>query len=102
MDIPQLLIKAVIALVCAAIADIFVPRRVPGGIAGQILIGLAGIWLGEWGVAILRRDYGINYEFLSWQVQGVLIIPSIIGCTVVLYGVTALIRWGRSISHSFL
>jgi uncharacterized membrane protein YeaQ/YmgE (transglycosylase-associated protein family) len=53
-----------------------------------VLIGLAGVWLGEWGFTQLRSQFGINYTFLYWQIQGVLIIPAIIGSAIVLYLVT--------------
>lgn len=95
MNIPHLLIKLLIAVICAGLADILVPRRVPGGLAGLVLIGLAGIWLGEWGFSLLRQEFGISFAFLYWQIQGVLIIPAVIGCTIVLYLVTAFIQWGR-------
>ncbi|MBF2047399.1 MAG: hypothetical protein EDM05_65335 [Leptolyngbya sp. IPPAS B-1204] len=95
MDIPQLLIKLLIALFCAALADVLIPRRVPGGITGLILIGLAGIWLGEWGFALLKREFGLSWAVLYWQVQGVLIVPAVIGCTIILYVVTAFMRWAR-------
>lgn len=95
MSIPSLLIKLLIAVVCALLADILVPRRVPGGLVGLILIGLAGIWLGEWACALLRREFGIYFAFLYWQIQGVLIIPAVIGCAIILYLVTAFIRWAR-------
>jgi uncharacterized membrane protein YeaQ/YmgE (transglycosylase-associated protein family) len=95
MDIPQLLIKLLIAILCAALADVLVPRRIPGGIAGLILIGLAGIWLGEWGFALLRQEFGLNFAVFYWRIQGVLIIPAIIGCAIILYVVTAFINWAR-------
>jgi uncharacterized membrane protein YeaQ/YmgE (transglycosylase-associated protein family) len=95
MNIPHLLIKLLIAVVCAGLAHILVPRRVPGGLAGLVLIGLAGIWLGEWGFSLLRQEFGISFAFLYWQIRGVLIIPAVIGCTIVLYLVTAFIQWGR-------
>lgn len=95
MDILHLLIRLVIAIGCAAAADVLIPRRIPGGLAGLILIGLAGVWLGEWGFALLRQEFGIDFRFLYWQIEGVLIIPAIVGCAIVLYIVTAFIRWAR-------
>jgi uncharacterized membrane protein YeaQ/YmgE (transglycosylase-associated protein family) len=91
-SITTLLVKLVIAIVCASAANILVPRRIPGGLAGLILIGLAGIWLGEWAFALMRREFGLNFSFLYWQVQQVLIIPAIVGCAIVLYLVSALIQ----------
>lgn len=95
MSVPHLVIKLLIAVICAGLADLLVPRRVPGGLAGLILIGLTGIWVGEWGFTLLRREFGINFTFLYWQIQGVLMIPAIIGCAIVLYLVTAFMSWGR-------
>jgi uncharacterized membrane protein YeaQ/YmgE (transglycosylase-associated protein family) len=95
MDINHVLIQIVIAVICAGVANILVPRRIPGKLVGLILIGWAGVWLGDWGFALLRREYGINFPFLTWQIQGVLIIPAILGCAVVLYLVTTFIKWGR-------
>lgn len=95
MSIPHLLIKLLIAIICAGLADVLVPRRIPGGLAGLILIGLAGIWLGEWAFALLRQEFGINFAFLYWQIQGVLLIPAVIGCAIILYLVTAFLQWAR-------
>ncbi|WP_088891190.1 hypothetical protein [Leptolyngbya ohadii] len=95
MDILHLLIRLVIAIGCAAAADVLIPRRIPGGLAGLILIGLTGVWIGEQGFALLRREFGIDFQFLYWQIQGVLIIPAIVGSAIVLYVVTAFIRWAR-------
>jgi uncharacterized membrane protein YeaQ/YmgE (transglycosylase-associated protein family) len=95
MNVPHVVIKLLIAILCAGLADLLVPRRIPGGLAGLILIGLTGIWVGEWGFTLLKQEFGINFNFLYWQVQGVLLIPAVIGCAMVLYVVTAFISWGR-------
>jgi uncharacterized membrane protein YeaQ/YmgE (transglycosylase-associated protein family) len=95
MDIPHLLVQLVVAIVCAGVATILMPRRIPGKLAGLFLIGLAGVWLGEWGFALIYREYGITHEVLRWQIQDVLIIPAIIGSVIVLYLVTAFLSWGR-------
>jgi uncharacterized membrane protein YeaQ/YmgE (transglycosylase-associated protein family) len=95
MSIPHLVIKLLIAVICAGLADLLVPRRIPGGLAGLILIGLTGIWVGEWGFNLLRQQFGLSFNFLYWQIQGVFLIPAIIGCAIVLYLVTAFMSWGR-------
>jgi uncharacterized membrane protein YeaQ/YmgE (transglycosylase-associated protein family) len=95
MDIPQLLTKLLIAILCAGLAEVLVPRRILAGIVGLILIGLAGIWLGEWGFALLRQELGLNFAIFYWRIQGVLIVPAIIGCAIILYIVTAFIDWAR-------
>jgi uncharacterized membrane protein YeaQ/YmgE (transglycosylase-associated protein family) len=94
-SILNLLTKLVIAIICGSLANILVPRRIPGGLTGLILIGLAGTWLGEWTFVLFRREYGINFSFLYWQIQGVLIIPAVIGCAIVLYVISAILRWWR-------
>ncbi|WP_242043535.1 hypothetical protein [Leptolyngbya sp. FACHB-671] len=65
MDIPHLIVQIVIAILCAGIATILIPRRIPGKLIGMIVIGLTGVWLGEWGTGLLRQRYGINYSFLN-------------------------------------
>lgn len=95
MDISNLLVKLVIAIVCAGIANILVPRRIPGKLTGLILIGLTGVVIGEWGFALLRQQFGIDFAILYWGIQGVPIIPAIIGSAIVLYLVTAVLRWWR-------
>jgi uncharacterized membrane protein YeaQ/YmgE (transglycosylase-associated protein family) len=99
MDIPRLVVQLVIAIVCAGIANILVPRRIPGKLTGLVLIGLAGVWLGQWGFDLLRQEYGINYEALRWQIEGVYILPAIIGSAIVLYVLTAIIKLGRFDRH---
>lgn len=95
MDLTRLVVQVVVAILCAGIATLLVPRQIPGKLVGLILIGLIGVWVGEWGFALLRSRYGINFAFLHWGIQGVLIIPAVIGSAIVLYIVTAFLRWGR-------
>ncbi|HEY9647194.1 MAG TPA: hypothetical protein V6C88_12530 [Chroococcidiopsis sp.] len=95
MDITRLLVQVVIAILCAGVANILVPRKIPGKLLGLVLIGLAGVWLGDWGFGLLRQEYGLNVPLLFLNVQGVLIIPAIIGCAIVLYVVTTVLKWGR-------
>jgi uncharacterized membrane protein YeaQ/YmgE (transglycosylase-associated protein family) len=95
MDLYQLLTQIAIAIVCAGLANVLIPRRVPGKLAGLILIGFAGVWLGDWAYNFVQREYGLNIDLLNWQVQGVEIIPSIIGSAVILYVLTAFLKWGR-------
>jgi len=92
MDITQLAIQVVVAIVCAGVANILVPRRIPGKLFGLVLIGLVGVWLGQWGFALMRQRFGLDFELLSWDIQGVLIIPAIIGSAIVLYLVTLFLK----------
>lgn len=95
MDINRLVIQLVVALVCAGIASILVPRRIPGKLLGLFLVGLGGVWVGEWGYTLIRQQYGIQFDFLSWNIEGVAVIPAIIGSAIVLYVLTAFLKWGR-------
>lgn len=95
MDITRLLVQVVIAIVCAGTANLLVPRQVPGKIIGLVVIGLAGVVLGEWVVNFLTSEYGFRLDLLEFQIQGVAIIPAIIGSVIVLYVVTAFLSWGR-------
>jgi uncharacterized membrane protein YeaQ/YmgE (transglycosylase-associated protein family) len=95
MDITRLLVQVVIAIVCAGIANLLVPRRIPGKIVGLVVIGLVGVVLGEWVVSFLASEYSFRLDLLDYQLQGVAIIPAIIGSVIVLYVVTAFLSWGR-------
>lgn len=95
MDFTNLLVKLVIAIGCAVIANFLIPRSIPGKFAGMILIGMAGVVVGEWGFSLLRQQFGLNFPFLYWNIEGVLIIPAIIGSVIVLYLVTTLLHWWR-------
>lgn len=95
MVLENLLVKLLIAIACAGIAHLLVPRSIPGKFVGLVLIGLTGVIVGEWGFALLQHQFGINFAFLYWNIQGVLIIPAIIGCAIVLYVVSAILHWWR-------
>ncbi len=91
----RLLVQLLIALGCAGVATLLLPRRIPGKIFSLILIGLAGVWLGEWGLGYLKNSLGISIAALDWSFQGVPLIPSVIGSIVILFVVTAFLSWGR-------
>jgi uncharacterized membrane protein YeaQ/YmgE (transglycosylase-associated protein family) len=95
MDIEQLLVKVVLAILCAGVANILIPRQVPGKLTGLVLIGLAGVVLGEWIANFIRQEYGITFDWLRWQISGVAIVPAIVGSVVVLYSITTLMSWTR-------
>ncbi|NET35428.1 MAG: hypothetical protein F6K19_25960 [Cyanothece sp. SIO1E1] len=95
MDLSNLVVQLVIAIICAGTANLFLGRQIPGKLAGLILIGLAGVWVGDWGAGMLKSRYGIDFPFLHWQIQDVSIIPAIFGSAIVLYLVTTALRWGR-------
>ncbi|ASC73933.1 hypothetical protein XM38_049070 [Halomicronema hongdechloris C2206] len=95
MDLTRLLVQLLIAIVCASIANILVPRQIPGKGVGLVVIGLAGVYLGEQGASLLQDRYGLSIPGLEWAIQGVPILPSIIGSAVILYVVTAFLSWGH-------
>jgi uncharacterized membrane protein YeaQ/YmgE (transglycosylase-associated protein family) len=95
MDFYEILVQLVIAIVCAGIATILIPRQVPGKVLGLIILGFAGVWFGDWLAGFLRQQYGLTFDFLEWQIQGVAIVPAIIGSTILLYIVTTFLKWGR-------
>ena len=95
MDITRLGVQLVVALVCGGIGNILVPRRIPGGPFGLIIIGLIGVWIGDLGYEALSNRYALNIPFLTWNIQGVLIIPSVIGSAIVLYISTLLLKMTR-------
>jgi len=96
MDLTRLLVQVLIALVCAGLATLLLPRKVPGKIVGLIIIGFAGVWLGEWVVNHLNQTYDLPIPgFVTWDIQGVPILPAVVGSAVILYVVTAFMSWGR-------
>lgn len=95
MDLKYLLIQLMIAIGCAVVAGILVPRQIPGKGVGLVLIGLLGVFIGQWAADYLLRQYGLSWPILTWELEDVAIVPSIIGSTVVLYLVSAFLSWGR-------
>jgi uncharacterized membrane protein YeaQ/YmgE (transglycosylase-associated protein family) len=94
-DLLNLLVQLLIAMACAFTANILIPRQVPGKLLGLVLIGLIGVVLGQWAVDSLLQQYDLALPWLTWGIQGVPLVPSIIGSAIVLYLVTAFLSWGR-------
>ncbi len=95
MELSRLAVQLVIAIACGIIGNILIPRQIPGKFFGLIIVGFVGVWVGELGYRLLKSSYGLNYGFLNWHIDDVPIIPSIIGCTIVIYIVTTFLKWGR-------
>lgn len=87
--------QLLIAVVAAGIANVLLPRRLPGKFLGLMLVGLVGVWLGEWGFGCLNSLYSVNHTFLAWGLLGVPLIPAIVGSLLVIYVVTTFVKWGR-------
>jgi uncharacterized membrane protein YeaQ/YmgE (transglycosylase-associated protein family) len=66
----RLLVQLLIALGCAGIATFLLPRRVPGKIFGLVVMGFAGVWLGEWALNFVKSNYGLSVAALEWSFQG--------------------------------
>jgi uncharacterized membrane protein YeaQ/YmgE (transglycosylase-associated protein family) len=94
-QLTRLLVQLLIAIVCAGLATVLLPRKVPGKAVGLVIIGLAGVFLGEWISNYLLQQYPLPFDWIRWEFQGVPIIPSVIGAMIVLYLLTAFLRWGR-------
>lgn len=95
MDLSHVVVQLVVAIVCAGIANILIPRQIPGKFLGLMLTGLVGVWLGETVFKLLKTQQDLNYPFLYWGIGGVPVIPSIIGCAIIIYLVTTFIQWGH-------
>jgi uncharacterized membrane protein YeaQ/YmgE (transglycosylase-associated protein family) len=95
MELSHLAVQLIVAIVCASIANILIPRQMPGKFLGLILTGMVGVWLGEQTFRLLRSQYGVNLDLLHWHLLGVPLIPSIIGSAIVLYVVTTFLKWAR-------
>ncbi|RZM82857.1 hypothetical protein [Leptolyngbya iicbica] len=96
MDWTRLVVQILIALGCAGLATVLIPRRIPGKIFGLIVIGFAGVWLGEWVIKYLETTYSLPIpDFVTWDIQGVPILPAVLGSAVILFVVTAFLSWGR-------
>ena len=96
MDFLELLLQLVIAIFCASLANILIPRQIPGKGIGLVLIRLTGGFIGQWFVNSLHRQSRLSFAILNYEIQGVPIVPSILGSAVVLYLVSTLIGWASS------
>lgn len=95
MDLSHVAVQLLAAIVCAGIANVLIPRQIPGKFLGFMLTGLVGVWLGEAVFRLLKAQPGLNYPFLYWGIGGVAAVPSIVGCAIIIYVVTAFLRWGH-------
>lgn len=90
-----LLVQLLIAIACAGLGNLLIPRHIPGKALGLLIIGLAGVFIGQWVSNYLLQQYNLDIPALQWSLQGVPILPSVIGSAIVLYLVSAFLSWGR-------
>jgi uncharacterized membrane protein YeaQ/YmgE (transglycosylase-associated protein family) len=96
MDWTRLVVQILIAFGCAGLASLLLPRRIPGKLFGLLVIGFAGVWLGEWVVQYLETTFALPIpDFVTWDIQGVPILPAVLGSTIILFVVTSFLAWGR-------
>ncbi|MBW4690255.1 MAG: hypothetical protein KME27_00650 [Lyngbya sp. HA4199-MV5] len=95
MDLSHIAVQLMAAIVCGWIANMLIPGQIPGKFLGFVLTGLVGVWLGETVYRLLKAQHGLNVPFLSWGYGGVAVVPSIIGCAIIIYIVTTFVRWGH-------
>lgn len=95
MELSHLVVQLIIAITCGLIGNMLIPRQIPGKFLGLVLVGILGVWLGEWGYQLIKSRYGFDSPFLQWHIESVPIIPAVIGCTIVIYILTTFLRWGR-------
>jgi uncharacterized membrane protein YeaQ/YmgE (transglycosylase-associated protein family) len=88
MEPSRLAIQLLVTVVCAGFANMVIPRQIPGKFLGLFLTGLVGVWLGSIVFTQLKVRYGLDYDFLHWGFEGVPVIPSVLGCVLVIYLVT--------------
>ncbi len=95
MDLSHIAVQLLAAIVCTWIANMLIPGQIPGKFLGFVLTGLVGVWLGEAVFKLLKSLHALNYSFLSWGYGGVAVVPSIVGCAIMIYVVTMFVRLGH-------
>jgi uncharacterized membrane protein YeaQ/YmgE (transglycosylase-associated protein family) len=95
MELSEMVVRLAVAVVCAGIATVIVPRKIPGKIFGLFILGIAGVFFGEWAFQLIRQQFGIDHAALRWGIKEVAIIPAVLGSAVLLYVITLLLKWGK-------
>jgi uncharacterized membrane protein YeaQ/YmgE (transglycosylase-associated protein family) len=95
MELTQIFIRLAVAVVCAGLATVIVPRKIPGKVFGLFILGIAGVFFGEWAFNLMQQRFGVDHAALHWGIEGVAIIPAVLGSAVLLYIVTLLLKWGK-------
>ena len=74
MSIIGLILFLIVAAVCAYIAEMLVPGRVPGGFFTSAIVGIIGAWLGTSLMGHLGPD-----------LEGIPLIPCILGSAIFIF-----------------
>ncbi|MEO0458591.1 MAG: hypothetical protein AAF152_18710 [Cyanobacteria bacterium P01_A01_bin.114] len=96
MDLSKIFIQLMIALICATVANLVIPKRIPGKSLGPLVVGFGGVVVGEWVVDFLQSTFNFSPAFLHWDIYEVPIIPALLGAILVLYGLTALVGMSKA------
>jgi len=75
MGILSFILMLIVATVCAWIAEMFVPGRVPGGLFASAIVGLIGAWIG-----------GSLFGHFGPSLASVSLLPTIIGSAILVFG----------------
>lgn len=81
MGILGFLIFCIVAAVCAWIADMVVPGRIPGGFLASVVVGVIGAWIGTALMGSMGPELG-----------GVSVLPAIVGSGVTIFCLALLSR----------
>ncbi len=81
MSIIAFILFLIVAAVCAWIAERLVPGRIPGGFFTAAIVGIIGAWVG----GSLLGSFGPSLE-------GVSLLPTIIGSAILVFGLAVVSR----------
>jgi len=84
MSIIGFILFLIVAAVCAWIAEYFVPGRIPGGFFTAAIVGIIGAWIG----GNVCGSFGPSLE-------GVCLVPTIIGSAILVFALAVLSRTMR-------
>lgn len=84
MSIVAFILFLIVAAACAWIAEYFVPGTVPGGFVVSAIVGIIGAWIGS----SLFGHFGP-------QLEGVSLLPAILGSAIVIFALSVLSRGFR-------
>jgi uncharacterized membrane protein YeaQ/YmgE (transglycosylase-associated protein family) len=65
-------------LIVGVVAKWFVPGEAPGGIVGDIIVGVLGSFIGDWLFSVVAHE-----TFLTWTWAG--FVSAVLGAIILLY-----------------